>query len=261
MILLLQPIFIFISSSVPKFIYLGIPTPTYLYILIFLLQPINISWYSYSNLFIYLGIPTPNLSGILTGIKPLPLFSLPGVRMDVKHDDKTVPFVLGIPGPYSQSSSRPLTSSTSSISLTSTSSLQYSNSSYLSGVNLSTRITSSPTQSFQTITSPPPSLPSGYIPAGQLGFIKPSDSLPTLLSPIPPRERHLSAPSNRSPKPDPKPTLDIDVKRPQSLPLGGPLSLKKNITLSGASLISPETPRQELIFRNYFKLIKNFEQK
>merc|ERR1719402_1077903 len=28
------------------------------------------------------GIPTPSLSGVLTGIKPPPLFSLPGVRPD-----------------------------------------------------------------------------------------------------------------------------------------------------------------------------------
>ena len=64
------------------------------------------------------GIPTPNLSGILTNIKPhaMPLFSLPGKRVDmpnlpnhpVGHDSprpvKPIPFVLGIPGPYSHQS-------------------------------------------------------------------------------------------------------------------------------------------------------------
>ena len=61
-------------------------------------------------------IPTPSLSGVLTGIKSAPLFSLPGKRMEMtaplssgkpKTDDTDkakVPYVLGMPGPYSQSS-------------------------------------------------------------------------------------------------------------------------------------------------------------
>ena len=60
------------------------------------------------------GIPTPNLSGVLTGIKSQPLFSLPGVRSEhhklaaaggkTQHqqEEKPVTFVLGMPGPHSQ---------------------------------------------------------------------------------------------------------------------------------------------------------------
>ena len=204
---------------------------------------------------LFSGIPTPNLSGILTGIKPLPLFSLPGVRIETKPEEKPVSFILGIPsGSYSKPCSRP--STTSIISTSTTSSLPYSSlvhpSVYPSCVNLPSHLTNSPTQYTQPVLSntAKPALSSSYPPVsvGQLEFIKPSDSLPTLLSPIPPRERHLSAPSPRSPKPDSQPTKDKDLKRPQSLPLGGPLSLKKNITLSVASLISPETPRCAAIF-------------
>jgi hypothetical protein len=54
-----------------------------------------------------LGIPTPNLTGVLTGIKPPPLFSLPGVRgaepgsgafrhqQDKADEEKPVSYVLG----------------------------------------------------------------------------------------------------------------------------------------------------------------------
>ena len=60
------------------------------------------------------GIPTPNLSGVLTGIKSQPLFSLPGVRAEhhklaaaggktqQQQEEKPVTFVLGMPGPHSQ---------------------------------------------------------------------------------------------------------------------------------------------------------------
>ena len=47
-----------------------------------------------------LGIPTPSLTGVLTGIKPPPLFSLPGARAHQMHQDraeeeKPVSYVLG----------------------------------------------------------------------------------------------------------------------------------------------------------------------
>jgi hypothetical protein len=55
-----------------------------------------------------LGIPTPNLTGVLTGIKPPPLFSLPGARgaepgggafrhqqQDKAEEEKPVSYVLG----------------------------------------------------------------------------------------------------------------------------------------------------------------------
>jgi hypothetical protein len=54
-----------------------------------------------------LGIPTPNLTGVLTGIKPPPLFSLPGARgaepgggafrhqQDKPEEEKPVSYVLG----------------------------------------------------------------------------------------------------------------------------------------------------------------------
>lgn len=130
------------------------------------------------------GIPTPSLSGVLTGIKSTPLFSLPGQRT---AKETPIPFVLGMPGPYSQPSG------STSISMTAT-----------------------PAKSPITTKAPP------LVPHITVSIAKEEES------------------SRR-----PVPAEDAKFLRPASLALTpGSFKQKKHVMLtSGATLVSPETPR------------------
>ena len=194
------------------------------------------------------GIPTPNLSGVLTGIKAVPLFSLPGVRPDLLSktqsvsapliqsrsasvEEKPVTFVLGIPGPYSTASYTPTlahapTRPTDTLVTFSTATHCISSSQ------------SSSTYSFMKPVAGPSS---GQSPVKEKSLIP----QPTFHSPI--RKSELDLPTK----------MDVGdgsagaaleglnkPERPLSLPLapGGQFK-RKDVTFSGATLISPETPR------------------
>ena len=171
------------------------------------------------------GIPTPNLSGVLTNIKSssMPLFSLPGKRLDLSstltitgtqspshlndsRSGKPVPFVLGMPGPYS------LPSTLTSHSMSPVANKPFLLSPPKQQLNLSLQQQRSPN-----------SLPTCQIK------IEVSESSPT------------SSSSN-----DTSSNEDSKFLRPNSLPLTpGSFKMKKQImmTSGAASLVSPETPR------------------
>jgi len=170
------------------------------------------------------GIPTPNLSGMLTNIKStsMPLFSLPGKRLDLSNTmtitgtqspspmndsrpGKPVPFVLGMPGPYSQPST--LTSHSMS-----------------------------PVSSKPFLLSPPKQQQLNSTLQQQ----RSPNSLPTCQIKI---EVSESSPTSSN---DTSSNEDSKFLRPNSLPLTpGSFKVKKQImmTSGAASLVSPETPR------------------
>ena len=176
------------------------------------------------------GIPTPNLSGVLTGIKSQPLFSLPGVRASIStlqetlvkpvytmsntsQDDKPVTFVLGIPGPYSQAGSRPK----------------------MSGLKID--------------TCPSPSQTSPH------NFVKPPVSVTSpRLSVLPGQQRKYDFPARlESPHRQTEPETG-KPDRPSSLALPpGALFKKKDVAISGATLISPETPRPKKAYQLHYQ--------
>lgn len=191
------------------------------------------------------GIPTPNLTGVLTNIKPnsMPLFSLPGKRLDLPNlpnhpvaneapkPSKPIPFVLGIPGPYSQQSTL-------------------------------TTHTLSPGASKPFLMSPPPRSTNPLMSMQQhhhqqqqhLQHQQPlqqqlQKSSPTSASCQIKIEVSEPSPSSETP---PTPTTesvkseDSKFLRPNSLPLTpGSFKVKKQVMMTpgAASLISPETPR------------------
>lgn len=160
------------------------------------------------------GIPTPSLSGVLTGIKSAPLFSLPGKRLESatvsstvsakesSSTEKTVPYVLGMPGPYSQSSALKqaavMTATAASTTMT------------------TTVKTTAGSSTIPTIT---------VSPASTTGEIK------------------VEVESSRD-----DPNEDSKFLRPSSLSLApGSSRQKRHVmlasSLGGATLVSPETPR------------------
>jgi len=225
------------------------------------------------------GIPTPNLSGVLTGIKTQPLFSLPGARSDLNLnktnglpdgmmkpvytmstamstalEEKPVTFVLGIPGPHSQPS--PATNPALQQMKSQVLSSLPSRSSLMSNLKIETSV------SFSTVAAA----------MNEHNFLKPPISL-NLQSPVKDRfpgqrqifhspQRKYDFPSTSKlespqrpldfppmkypPSHSPIGTLNKENKpdRPNTLPLApGALFKKKDVSFSGATLVSPETPR------------------
>ena len=213
------------------------------------------------------GIPTPNLSGVLTGIKSQPLFSLPGVRTDLTGvhipeavpvksgvnaepgPEKPVTFVLGIPGPHSQHLPVSLVMAQSRLAhpvLTSSSS-GHPNHVALPSLNVDTTV---PVRSSLNIHNPvvvsvptlqsPARLVTALSGAGQRQMISSPQRKYEFLastgpeSPQKPVSASIISPATRDQKPE----------RPDSLALSsGPSLKKKDLGMSGATLISPETPR------------------
>ena len=203
------------------------------------------------------GIPTPNLSGVLTGIKAVPLFSLPGVRPDLMSktqsvdlskvsapltqsrsasvEEKPVTFVLGIPGPYSSASYTPTLA------------------------HAPTR----PTDTLVTFSTATHCISSSQS-SSTYSFMKPLAGPSSGQSPV--KEKNVMIPKTAFHSPLRKPEFGLSPKtevgrsgdgstgaapevvnkpeRPLSLPLvpGGQFK-RKDVTFSGATLISPETPR------------------
>ncbi len=167
------------------------------------------------------GIPTPSLSGVITGIKSTPLFSLPGKRwstsatggiqqeeLDHPSQDKPVPYVLGMPGPFSQASANPTVHKSATLTPTTVESIEEQPSVSDTEKNIPV-ITVSPA----AVTAPA------------------ADEIKVEVE----KESSLS---------DPK------FLRPSSLPLtpGTYRAKKQHIMLNsggagGATLVSPETPR------------------
>lgn len=220
------------------------------------------------------GIPTPNLSGVLTGIKSQPLFSLPGLRSDLNlnktnglqdgmmkpvytmsasQEDKPVTFVLGIPGPHSQPS--PAANQTLQQMKSQVPSSLPSRSSLMSNLKIETSV------SFSTVVAG----------MNDHNFLKPPISL-NLQSPVKdrfPGQRQMSHSPQRKydfpptsklespqrpldippmkfpPSHSPISTLNMENKpdRPNTLPLAPGALFKKDVSFSGATLVSPETPR------------------
>ena len=214
------------------------------------------------------GIPTPNLSGVLTGIKSQPLFSLPGLRTDlatvpeppvsakqvavtVDHaPEKPVTFVLGIPGPHSQhlpvmaqtrlthsvlttsASGRPSHVSLPSLNVDTTAPVTRSS------LNLHNPVL----VSVPTLQSPATKLVTALSGAGQRQMVSSPQRKYEFLANSKPenpgkglsQEMSEISPASRDHKPE----------RPDSLALGaGPSVKKKDLGMTGATLISPETPR------------------
>ena len=224
------------------------------------------------------GVPTPNLvSGILTGIKSQPMFTLPGVRADVASlrpetvktvpagasgvytvtntpDDKPVTFVLGIPGPHSQHlpimptqtlvngsrSAIPLKIETSTVSV----------STVIAG-NMEHNFVKPPVSGLAPVamlTSPGPRDRTGghrqvfnspqqrkYEFPGSSKLESPLRPLDTIVTQeIPP-----TSPANTRDM-----TRDHKPERPDTLALPpGALFKENKVSISGATLVSPETPR------------------
>jgi len=232
------------------------------------------------------GIPTPNLSGVLTGIKTQPLFSLPGVRSDLNNpnkinglqdgmmkpvytmstsqDNKPVTFVLGIPGPNSQPSAsihqalQQMKSQVSS-SLPNRSSLM-SNLKIETSVSFSTVVAGTNDHNF---LKPPISLNlqspvKDRFPGQRQVFHSPQrkydfPSTSKLESP----QRPLDIPPMKfPPSHSPISTLNKETKpdRPNTLPLApGALFKKKDVSFSGATLVSPETPRPKKAYQLHYQ--------
>ena len=178
------------------------------------------------------GVPTPSLSGVLTGIKSTPLFALAGKRAAETTKTTTSnsllmtaaaaarpPFVPGMPGPYSQSPETPPAGAVS-------------------------------------VISPPPSAS----PSKQQGEPKAPNSSPgpvnlckipeITVSPAPPPSSSASeikVEVSASSASDSSSSADGAFLRPSSLSLTpGSFKQKKHVmlaTTSGASLVSPDTPR------------------
>ena len=208
------------------------------------------------------GIPTPNLSGVLTGIKSQPLFSLPGLRASssvlgetvtkpvytmanmssmssTTQEDKPVTFVLGIPGPYSQAGPRP-----SVMAPTSMSGLKIDTSVLSrSGLSEDDNFVKPPV----TLTSPARDRAAHSRLSVNSGQQRKYDFGPRLESPHRPEEMEVdTVASLTSPlaKPD----------RPNSLALQpGALFKKKDVAISGATLISPETPRPKKAYQLHYQ--------
>ena len=194
------------------------------------------------------GIPTPNLSGVLTGIKSQPLFSLPGVRAsssvhaesvskpvytmsNTTQEDKPVTYVLGIPGPYSQAGPRP---------------------SVMAPTNMSgLKIDTSGLPHDDSFVKPPLTLPSPARDraaqprlAVNSGQQRKYDFLPRLESPRRQGEVEVETLTSPPGKPD----------RPNSLALPpAALFKKKDVAISGATLISPETPRPKKAYQLHYQ--------
>ncbi len=170
------------------------------------------------------GVPTPSLSGVLTGIKSAPLFSLTGKRLGPtplsslttsasEGEPKSVPFILGMPGPYSQGSSstlpRLVTATAGEKATTTTSVTQ------VAAIGNSS-------SSIPTITVSPAST-----------SVAPSDT------PLKVKTEESEVAMDTS--------EDTKFLRPSSLALApGSFKQKKHVmvaTPGGSTLISPETPR------------------
>ena len=203
------------------------------------------------------GIPTPNLSGVLTGIKSQPLFSLPGVRsVDPRvsvvsevtasvtkpvftvSETETRPgvtFVLGIPGPTSHSLpaiSRPAPAagqlgpvSVPSIPVVRAQPVQLTNT-HLKIETSSTRVDIlHPSSSIRPqLVFNSPQRKYEFAAATTVTSTGPLDSLPSSSGP--------------------QVTSSSKPERPDSLALPpGALFKKKEVAISGSTLVSPETPR------------------
>ncbi len=177
------------------------------------------------------GIPTPNLTGVLTNIKAssMPLFSLPGKRLDLSNSltitgsspsphytmtevsrsgNKTVPFVLGMPGPYSQPST------------------------------LTTHTLASPNNNKPFLLSP--SKPTLQQQQRSPNGLSQTSSTTTCQIKIEVSDASPTTPDVSSNSEDSK------FLRPNSLPLTpGSFKVKKQVmmTSGAATLVSPETPR------------------
>ncbi len=184
------------------------------------------------------GIPTPSLSGVLTGIKSTPLFSLPGGRRLPKQgsaaavtattgttntvsnssitssEKPAVPYVLGIPGPYSLAS--PTTPTQSTSTLTSMSTMAAT----MSATEASSSSSSAAAPSIPTIT------------------VSPATAASSSTSSDPTSEIKVEVPSEGE--------EGGKFLRPSSLSLApGSFQKKKHVMVAsgGATLVSPETPR------------------
>ena len=215
------------------------------------------------------GIPTPNLSGVLTGIKSQPLFSLPGLRTDLSAVQEPVPvkqvvnaesgpekpvtFVLGIPGPHSQSlpvMAQNLVMAQSRLSHSVPTSSASSRSSHVSLPSLngdtatlldrsSLNIHSPILVSVPTLQSPATKLVTAISGVGQRQLLSSPQRKYEFLSNSKPESPQKALSRGISPS-----TRDQKPERPGSLALGAAPSLKKkDLGMFGATLISPETPR------------------
>ena len=216
------------------------------------------------------GIPTPNLSGVLTGIKSQPLFSLPGLRAsssvlgetvskpvytmsNTSQEDKPVTYVLGIPGPYSQAGPRPSVMAPTNMAglKIDTSGLSHSGplSGPISGPHSGPHSGLSHDDSFVkppvTLTSPARDRPGHPRLTVNSGQQRKYDFLPRLESPQQrPGEMEVESLTSPPAKPD----------RPNSLALQpGALFKKKDVAISGATLISPETPRPKKAYQLHYQ--------
>ena len=198
------------------------------------------------------GIPTPNLSGVLTGIKSQPLFSLPGVRPGADLEtgacavvkkpgepDKPVTFVLGIPGPHSGhqtivTKTAPVTAVAGVIPVP------------VEHTFLKPPVNMAPLTpvSINCLQSP---AKLGSAPGQKLNFNSPQrkyEFSATTKVESPQRPLQSSGGSQDILKNISSPSRDNKPERPDSLALPpGALFKKKEVHLSGATLISPETPR------------------
>ena len=210
------------------------------------------------------GVPTPSLSGVLTGIKSTPLFSLAGKRRDDRLSSHAtlvpqlpptarqahpaqpdvaiassspvekaaaVPFVPGMPGPYSQASETPTVASTSTATVNSTSSRP------VSAVLLAA-------DDMEVDPAPSPSpVPMNL---SRIPEITVSPAPPSSTAPASSEVRESNSSSAAS-----SPS-DGGFLRPSSLSLApGSFRQKKHVmqvTPSAASLISPDTPRPRKSF-------------
>ena len=211
------------------------------------------------------GIPTPNLSGVLTGIKSQPLFSLPGLRTDlaavpepvpvkqVVHaepgPEKPVTFVLGIPGPHSQSLPIMAQNLVMAQSRLSNSVLTSSASGRKSHVSIGDTAAPVDRSSLNIHNPILVSVPTLQSPATKLVTALSGVGQRQILSS--PQRKYEFLANSRPESPQKTPCQDISPssrdqkpERPDSLALGAAPSLKKkDLGMFGATLISPETPR------------------
>ena len=217
------------------------------------------------------GIPTPNLSGVLTGIKSQPLFSLPGLRTDLAAVQEPVPvpvkqvvnaepgpekpvtFVLGIPGPHSQSlpvMAQNLVMTQSRLSHSVLTSSASSRSSHVSLPSLngdtatpldrsSLNIHNPILVSVPTLQSPATKLVTALSGVGQRQILSSPQRKYEFLANSTPESPQKALSQETSPS-----SRDQKPERPDSLALGAAPSLKKkDLGMFGATLVSPETPR------------------
>jgi hypothetical protein len=185
----------------------------------------NIQSFIPTSTFAIPGVPAPSLSGVLTGIKQSPLFSLQGKRSSsedsgVAPSNNHVPFVHGMPGPYSQPSETPTTPTIA-------------------------KSFSSRTQSQVPKTVESPLLPEvKKHSSSSPGPVNLSKIPEITVSPAPPGQIKVEVSSACS-----SPAADGTFLRPSSLSLTpGSFRQKKHVMATptgtgGASLVSPDTPR------------------